>query len=81
MYLGRINININYFVQELLYYYHLLKTSKIKCSDLLELCPELVESNVVTWHLRKASDNAVKKVNSHKGKTTMSHHHLSLKLN
>ena len=31
----------------------------IKCSDLPELCSRLVESNVIAWHSRKASNNAV----------------------
>ena len=34
-----------YYVQEVLYYYYLLKPMIIKCSDMPELCPELVDSH------------------------------------
>lgn len=49
-----------FYVQEILYCYY-LKTMKIKCSDLPELCPEQFESSVST-HItfQKASCNAIR---------------------
>lgn len=43
-----------FYFQEILYYYY-LKTMKIKCSDLPELCPEQFSKKRVTTPLERAS--------------------------